>query len=221
MGKALNILRWLKALILAAAALAAGCGQVEQPAMDPAFGDRLEHLGFFKYLCDTERDAAKGEFRTAGWAAVYGETGRMFPADAESLAEGGIDEFLREIEPFLGRQGVTINQLEEHIDENGYTVSLNEVEHVIYNVEELKRDRERLVSIWGLATARGFALVNKLLADSGSDERLYAVNGGNDLFGIFLSPELRAAVCEHPDATLSDRPYVPNEEHPWYGQEHD
>jgi hypothetical protein len=220
MAKARHIALCVTAGFLAAVSTI-GCGQADQPAMESEFIDRLDRLGFFKYLSDTERDAAKGEFHSDGWAAIFGETGRMFRADAESLVEGGICEFVREIEPFLARQGVTINQLKDDIDESGYTVSVNKKEHVIYDAAELKRDQKQLVSIWGLATARGFAIINEMLTNSGSDERLYAVNGGNDLFGIFLSPELREAVCDHPDATLSDRPYIPNAEHPWYGQEHD
>jgi hypothetical protein len=145
----------------------------------------------------------------------------MFHADAEELAEGGIGEFLREIERFLAHQGVELEQLEDWADENGYVLSLNGNNHTIYDTEDLRRDEQRVVSIWGLATARAFALINALLTDAGSAERLYAVNGGNDLFGFFLSPQLRAAICDHPDTKPLDRPYIPNEEHPTYGQEHD
>ncbi len=198
-----------------------GCGSAEQTTMDPAFVDRLDRLGFFEYVSGTERDAAKRDLQNIGWAAVYGETGRLFPADAEALAEGGIGEFLREIQPFLASQGVTIKQIEDHFGEDGYSVSVNGKDHVIYDANELQRDEAQLGWTWGLATVRGFAIVNELLADTESNERLYAVNAGNDLFGFFLTPQLRDAVCDHPDATPRDRPYVPKDDHPWYGQEHD
>ena len=69
--------------------------------MDSAFVSRLEQLGFFKYVNENEPVATKADFERQGWAAICGETGRLFHADAESLAEGGVGDFLREIETFL------------------------------------------------------------------------------------------------------------------------
>ena len=188
-----------------------GCENAQYSTMDSTFVDRLEQLGFFKYVSTAERNAAKSEFQNIGWAAIYGQTGRLFPADAESLAEGRVGQFLRDIEPFLKKQGVIINKVEDHFDENGYSITVNGKDYVIYNADDLKRDETQPASIWGLATVRGFAIVNELLVDAKSSERLYAVNGGNDLFGFFLTPELRDAVCDHPDATPRDSPYVPKD----------
>lgn len=189
--------------------------------MDSTFVDRLDQLGFFKYATSAQREDAKRQFKDIGSAAIYEETGRLFRADAESLAEDGVGDFLREIEPFLRKQGVTISQIEDQFHDSDYSVTVNGVDYLIYNADELKLDQQNLASIWGLAMVRSFAIVNELLANAKSDEQLYAVNGGNDLFGIFLTPELRDAVCNLPGLTLQDRPYVPKEEHSWYGQEHD
>ena len=189
--------------------------------MDPGFVDRLEELGFFQYIAGDQLQTAKEGFVGVGWSGVYGESGRLFPADAEDLAEGGVGDFLREIEPFLRQQGVTLSQVEDRFGEDSYGVVVNGKTYLIYDAQELQRTQQELGLSWGLSTMRSFALVNGLLADAGSGERLYAVNGGNDLFGFFLTPELHDVIRSHPDATPRDRPYVPRDEPPWYGQEHD
>ena len=149
--------------------------------MDRTFVDRLDQLGFFKYIDSAQREDAKRQ----GAAAIYGETGRLFHADAESLAEGGVGDFLREMEPFLRKQGVTISQIEDQFRDYDYSVTINGMDYIIYSADELELHGQRVVSIWGLATVRSFAIVNELLANAESNERLYAVNGGNDLFGFF------------------------------------
>jgi hypothetical protein len=68
---------------------------------------------------------------------------------------------------------------------------------------------------------RGFRIVDELLAAVGSSERVYAVNGGNDLFAFFLTPELHQTVMEHPEASPEGGPYKPTEDYPWFGQPHD
>jgi len=95
--------------------------------------------------------------------------------------------------------------------------------HLIYDAEALQRDsngKEPGV-IWGLAMTRGFRIVDQLLEAAGSPERLYAVNGGNDLFAFFLTPELHQIVSQHADADAKDGPYEPTEDYPWFGQPHE
>jgi hypothetical protein len=65
---------------------------------------------------------------------------------------------------------------------------------------------------------RTFALINRLLTEARSPERIYAVGGGNDLFAFFLTPQLRDLVARHPDADPADEPYEPREEYPGFGQ---
>ena len=52
-----------------------------------------------------------------------------------------------------------------------------------------------------------------------SQYRFYAINGGNDLGGMFLTA---AEVGEFKNSLgkKSDWPYLPTQKHPWYGQEH-
>ena len=71
---------------------------------------------------------------------------------------------------------------------------------------------------WGNATFSLFDIVNRHLQDT--SVKIYAINGGYDLGGMFLMRES----YDQADNSLenkSDWPYVPTSEHPWYGQEHD
>jgi hypothetical protein len=70
---------------------------------------------------------------------------------------------------------------------------------------------------WGLATYAFFSIVNQQLPEKAP--HFYAINGGNDLGGMFLSPE----EVSRARATLKKRedwPYLPTKEPPWFGQEH-
>jgi hypothetical protein len=51
------------------------------------FADRLEVLGFFRYAPPEAVASLKQDFQASRWAAVFGETGRLFGADAEDLTE--------------------------------------------------------------------------------------------------------------------------------------
>ncbi|TGQ65637.1 MAG: hypothetical protein E5V49_17065 [Mesorhizobium sp.] len=70
---------------------------------------------------------------------------------------------------------------------------------------------------WGTATYIFFKIINDQLA--GSEVRFYALNGGNDLFGIFLTPQ-QAEEARRSLPTRTDWPYLPDAEWPWYGQYH-
>src|SRR5579862_10832 len=185
------------------------------------FADRLEGLGFFRYALPEAVASLKHDFQGSRWAAVFGETGRLFRADAEDLTEGGVGDFLRLIEPFLKGQGISLNQVEDDVSEQDYSVMVNGRRHKIYDADEVQRREKQLGLLWGLSGARAFAIVNGLLKGAGSEERLYAVNGGNDLEGFFLNPALREAICRYPGVRPGGRPYLPTEEYPWFGQEHE
>ncbi len=66
----------------------------------------------------------------------------------------------------------------------------------------------------------GFRIVDELLEKAGSPERVYAVNGGNDLSAFFLTPKMYRIIVEHPDAGAASAPYKPNEEYPRFRQAH-
>jgi hypothetical protein len=70
---------------------------------------------------------------------------------------------------------------------------------------------------WGRATHALFAIVNNQLAKS--EYGFYAINGGNDLGGMFLTPS-ECEEARQPLPRKGDWPYLPTDEHPWYGECH-
>ena len=135
--------------------------------------------------------------------------------DAEALAETGIREAYERMLPDLWKYVPRPAPVEEVIDNHTprYSVRCGGKEYAIYGPEL----DEAGVNSWGRATFAFFCLVNDQLA--GSEYLFYAINGGNDLGGMFLtSAHARAAQESLPNKT--DWPYLPAEEPPWYGQYH-
>ena len=195
-----------------------------RPKEEPGAADRfpqLDRLGFFAYVDPSERGAIETGARRRPPEAVFDErTHRFFHADAESLAEGGVVEFLRELEPTLRRLGVPALELDEELDPDApddYAVTVNGERRVIYSEPELAAAGSGRA--WGLAAARTLRIVDDLLAAAASNERAWAYQGGNDLGVWILTPELRDAVAAILDSAR-DEPYEMSEEHPWYGQRH-
>jgi hypothetical protein len=138
---------------------------------------------------------------------------KMIFLDAEHLAEAGIkdayDSLLDEFKRFVPEPAA----IQELVDPDAprYSVLFRGLEYVIYS-SEIPSDHS-----WGRATYTLFKIVNDQLMNS--EYRLYAVNGGNDLGGFFLT----AAECDEARRSLSrneDWPYLPALEDPWYGQPH-
>jgi len=189
--------------------------------VNAAFVEQLEALGYFRHLQPEQTELRKQAFLREGWNALLGgPPHRLNPADAEDLAAGGIGDFLRLVKPFLAREGVKFPEIKDEVGSAGYLLRFGDVTHVIFSQDELRRHSsgEEPGLTWGLSMARGFGMINALLKAAGSAERLYAVNGGNDLFGIFLTPELQRLIAQHPDASPPDVPYEPNERFPSFGQ---
>jgi hypothetical protein len=140
---------------------------------------------------------------------------KMIPLDAEDLAEKGIARAYHELLPELTKYVEHPVALEELLDSDlpSYKIRCNREEYLIYSGNEPGTEDES----WGRATYFFFLIVNQQLM--GASVRFYAVNGGNDLGGLFLTPrEAKSA-----QATLSrksDWPYLPDLSTPWYGQFH-
>jgi hypothetical protein len=135
--------------------------------------------------------------------------------DAECLAEQGIAEAYRELLPTLRTYAPAPHEVDEVIDEatGSYSVGCNGRTHVVYSPDESGSE----AASWGRATAIFFGRVNEQL--QGSNVRFHAIDGGNDLGGMFLTE----AEVEGARATLprkSDWPYIPTMEGPWHGQAH-
>jgi hypothetical protein len=140
---------------------------------------------------------------------------KMLPLDAEDLAEFGIKQTYESILPILSRYVSEPAQVEETVDNDtpSYIVNCADREYVIYSPALPDEDGQS----WGRAAHAFFDIVNGQLTKS--RYRFYAINGGNDLGGMFLP----GAECEAARKSLprrEDWPYLPTLEHPWYGQYH-
>jgi hypothetical protein len=140
---------------------------------------------------------------------------KMLYLDAEDLAEGGIKRAYESILPALSEHISEPAQVQELLDsERGsYLVKCGGHDYLVYDPSLPDSEGQS----WGRATYVFFDIVNGQLA--GSDYRLFAINGGNDLGGMLL----RQSECAEAQSSLprkEDWPYLPTSEHPWYGQHH-
>ena len=140
---------------------------------------------------------------------------QMIHLDAEALAEAGIGEAYQELLPKLrkfAKDPAEVEELEDP-DRPSYSVRSQGVEYAIYSPELPEEEGQG----WGRATYAFFRIVNQQLENSSI--RFYAINGGNDLGGMFLTEsESEAARLSLPKKT--DWPYLPTNEAPWFGQYH-
>jgi hypothetical protein len=140
---------------------------------------------------------------------------QMILLDAEDLAEAGIRQAYVSLLPELRKYVPQPAQLEEVIDHDAgrYAVKSGTREFVIY-APELADGRGES---WGRATAAFFTIVIDQLTNL--QHRFYAINGGNDLGGMFLTPS-QAEAAQKALPKKTDWPYIPKDEPDWYGQHH-
>lgn len=136
---------------------------------------------------------------------------QMHLLDAEDLAEGGIAAAYQGLGAAIRIYVSNPVSIYEHDAESGlsYSVSAGESQYDIYTP-----CTPASVS-WGRATFALFDIVNRQLQRA--PVWFYAINAGNDLGGMFLTPEqvhLAMATITIP----TDWPYIPNNEEPWFGQ---
>lgn len=182
---------------------------------------QLQEHGFFEHFTNAETEAFSVRVKEQGWDAVYDECPRFYWADAENLTEGGVAEFMTSVKPFLDRVGVSFT-ITDNWGDHDYTVTLNGKERLIWSQAEFEAESTgKLGLTWGMSTVRTFALVNELLEAAETDERLYAINGGNDLAAMFLTANVRDLICTSAGLRQVDLPYLPKEtDDGWYGQPH-
>jgi hypothetical protein len=150
-----------------------------------------------------------GVFAGAALALNYDE---FIPLDAEALAETGIAQAYEELRPRLRKFISEPSRIQEKIENNSpsYSVSALGKDYFIYGRDDQKES-------WWRATFALFTIVNQQL--EGTKYRFYAINSGNDLGGMFLTPE-EAEKAKKSLPRKSDWPYLPTPEAPWYGQFH-
>jgi hypothetical protein len=134
-------------------------------------------------------------------------------AGGETLAEGGVEEFLNELGSIVARAGVHL-QVRRLIDPYGemqadrYVVEINGESCLIWRAEDWAYE-----NVWAQATVRPLARVNELLAAAGSAKRMFTLySGGNEGLAYLLDPEVVAAVRasglidgrETPDLAMTD-----------------
>jgi hypothetical protein len=134
--------------------------------------------------------------------------------DAEELAEGGIKQAYDELLPELQKFILLPANIEETLDVDAprYSVRCDGIEYVIFSPEIIPNDS------WDRATVVFFEIINRQIGTS--NYRLYALNGGNDLGGIFLTDQ-QAQEAQKSLPDKMDWPYIPELTPPWYGCYHD
>ncbi len=132
--------------------------------------------------------------------------------DSEELAEAGIARAYESLLPRLQNYVESPDSIEEFLDDDipCYSVKCGGKEFAIYGPE---LDEQNGDNSWVRATYAFFTIVNDQLQNA--SHRFYAINGGHDLGGMFLTP------CEADEAQISlsdsDWPYIPEDEAPWNG----
>lgn len=157
--------------------------------------------------------ASRGSSHTSASPAL--DYDQMIFLDAEDLAETGILEAYEKIRPALKQYIEKPEDIVEDIDNDtpSYRVSAAGQTYDIYGPDLDDGAGES----WGRATVALFDIVNNQLGNS--TVKFYAINGGNDLGGMFLTAEdFEAAKSALKRKT--DWPYIPILEHPGYGQKH-
>lgn len=140
---------------------------------------------------------------------------KLVHLDAEDLAETGVREAYDRLLPELRKYVPNPAPIEEQIDSDTprYAVRCAGTEYVISSPQL----GEENGGSWCRATVAFFEIVNRQLV--GSAYRFYAINGGNDLGGMFLTPE-QAIQARDALPNRRDWPYLPTSEPPWYGEYH-
>lgn len=179
---------------------------------------KLEEKQFLKYA-GANAEKLRSEIREKGWPAVFGDSGRVFNADGLSLAKGGVTAFIEKLRPFLEGQGVRIPALKDDLQQESYSLLIDGSPLPIWTREDLANELGRQPGITsGIAAARSFALVNKLLEEAKSQERAYAIYSGAALSVMFLTDELVAVIKADENAVPKFMPYRLTTDFPFFGQ---
>jgi hypothetical protein len=136
--------------------------------------------------------------------------------DAEALAEAGIGDAYERLLPKLREFVENPMRIEEDRDDDlpSYSVRCGESEFDIHGPDSPEEPGN---NSWGRATVAFFSIINGQLTNA--SHRFYAINGGNDLFGMFLTPA-EAMTARESLREKRDWPYLPADDGPWYGQYH-
>ncbi|MBX3191481.1 MAG: hypothetical protein KF819_31085 [Labilithrix sp.] len=151
--------------------------------------DAARSLGFCKLVAADQIPAVDGAIE-GGAYAWYRAAGRAFDADAERLAEGGVEDLLDYMRPALAIEGWTLGEIVQTYDaEHGYTLRIGAEEHTMWSASEQHE-------AWELTTTRAASLIDEGLAKVGSPERVHVLRGGEDAVFVLLTREMRQTIAE-------------------------
>jgi len=163
----------------------------------------LKNLGYFKYVSSTELSHVLTQARNnleKGLEISLSDNPdidpmyldyRMYNADAEDLAEGGIGELLEKMRPLHKNIGANSSIRDDKTSEK-YDVVINDKRYSIFTAETIGS-----FDSWEIAFVRFLNITNELLKNANSQERLYGMYGGNDGIVIFLTEDLYQFITEN------------------------
>ena len=157
--------------------------------------DRLVRMGYLKFVPETQHadvrlqlvETATKSYLDSEWNddCVAADL-RSYPADNEDLAEGQVGATILLMRPALEKEYVKLDSVVDDFGRDEYAVVINGQRHLIYESQAVAS-----TNIWSIALRRFMEIVNGLLEQAGSAERLYGLYGGNDGRVILLTPEMR------------------------------
>lgn len=149
---------------------------------------KLEKLGFYNHLAPADRAAAKQADFEARWPFAH-DGAPIAMADAEDLYEIGPAGWLNENAEALARRGVSFRRAEDVEADGALLTRVDDREFLIRTDDEASGDGG-----WSRSADRYVGLVNTLLSEAGSAERLFWIHGGEDGVVAFLTPEVFAEI---------------------------
>jgi hypothetical protein len=149
-----------------------------------------------------------------GASPVTGLAERGWRADGEDLAEGDVEELLRSMTDALRRCGVslTVESVRSPRDDGstGYTLRLNGELLDLFDYHPAEPGMPLAADPWMDCTVKPLGLVNGLLDEAGSSDRVavfYA--GSNDGLAVLLPLEAIQLLAGSELIPERDRPVVP------------
>lgn len=151
----------------------------------------LESAGFWDVVPEPERRRLAADVASGGDPVdpmyEYG-----WRADGEDLAEGDVEELLRDVAQSLALRGVVLDvgTVEGPYDDGteGYAISINGQVVDLYRHDPAEDKLPASEDPWMDCTLRPIGVVNALLASAGSSNRLAVFSpGGNDGLILLLS----------------------------------
>lgn len=177
----------------------------------------LEAVGYLKLASDPAKELR--DIRARGrLAVIVGNHNRFFSADAEDLAEGGVGDAVADMNAFFEAAKVAEPRIVDHVSDTGYFVTADGEIFPILTSDEMKLDFKKPGYGWGMAAYRTAQMLNALLKKRGLPEHAYAVEGGNDLFFLLMTPEMYKVIVSAPNNEPTHGPYELTNRYPDFGQ---